>query len=115
MLELLGKNEVMRSLPPAEIDALIPYLQEFETSEGSYLFKQGEAGDALYLITSGSLGVFVRKEGDAEGDGTRVDGITHGQVVGEMARWAGACGMRPFWRRVTCRRSRLTVKTSSIL
>lgn len=89
MLELLGKNEVMRSLPPAEIDALIPYLQEFETSEGSYLFKQGEAGDALYLITSGSLGVFVRKEGDAEGDGTRVDGITHGQVVGEMALLGG--------------------------
>lgn len=89
MLELLGKNEVMRSLPPAEIDALIPYLQECETSEGSYLFKQGEAGDALYLITSGSLGVFVRKEGDAEGDGTRVDGITHGQVVGEMALLGG--------------------------
>lgn len=89
MLELLGKNEVMRSLPPAEIDALIPYLQEFETSEGSYLFKQGEAGDALYLITSGTLGVFVRKEGDAEGDGTRVDGITHGQVVGEMALLGG--------------------------
>lgn len=89
MLELLGKNEVMRSLPPAEIDALIPYLQEFETSEGSYLFKQGEAGDALYLITSGSLGVFVRKEGDAEGDGTRVDGISHGQVVGEMALLGG--------------------------
>lgn len=89
MLELLGKNEVMRSLPPSEIDALIPYLQEIETSAGSYLFKQGDEGDALYLITSGTLGVFVRKEGDAEGDGTRVDGVKHGQVVGEMALLGG--------------------------
>jgi CRP-like cAMP-binding protein len=53
------------------------------------LFKQGDEGDALYLITAGSLGVFVRKEGDTEGDGTRVDGIVQGQVVGEMALLGG--------------------------
>jgi len=88
-LEMLGKNEILRSLPPTEIDELIPYLQEIELSAGSYLFKQGEVGDALYLIISGTLGVYVRKEGDGEGDGTRVDGVKDGQVVGEMALLGG--------------------------
>ena len=89
MLEMLGKNEILRSLPPAEIDVLLPYLQQMEVAAGAHLFKQGEEGDALYLITEGTLGVFIRKDGATEGDGTRVDGISAGQVVGEMALLGG--------------------------
>lgn len=57
LLERLGKNAVLRSLPPSEIDSLLPYIREFTIDQGKTLFHQGEAGDAMYLIDSGRLGV----------------------------------------------------------
>jgi NTE family protein len=53
---------------------------------GTPLFHQGEPADAVYLVTSGCLGVFRHDEDDAaEGGPTLIAEITPGNIVGEMS------------------------------
>jgi CRP-like cAMP-binding protein len=88
LLERLGRNAVLRSLPPSEIDALLPYIRDFKLAAGDSLFKQGDEGDAMYLIDSGKLGVFINSEGQSEPK--RIAEIKDGDIVGEMALISGA-------------------------
>jgi len=53
---------------------------------GAPLFRQGEPADAVYLVTSGCLGVFRHDEGDAaEGGPPLIAEVTPGNIVGEMS------------------------------
>jgi NTE family protein len=53
---------------------------------GAPLFHQGEAADAVYLVTSGCLGVFRHDDDDvAEGGPALIAEITPGNIVGEMS------------------------------
>ncbi len=85
LLERLGKNAVLRSLPPSEIDSLLPYIREFTIDQGKTLFHQGEMGDAMYLIDSGRLGVFSTSQNGSENASHRIAEIQGGDIVGEMA------------------------------
>jgi predicted acylesterase/phospholipase RssA len=46
---------------------------------GEFLFRQGDAGDGLYVLRSGRLEVVLEPDGDV------VRELTHGAVVGELA------------------------------
>lgn len=53
---------------------------------GAPLFHQGESADAVYLVTSGCLGVFRHSDDDAvEGGPSLLAEITPGNIVGEMS------------------------------
>src|SRR3954471_16607892 len=53
---------------------------------GAPLFHQGEPADAVYLVTSGCLGVFRHDEDDvAEGGPALIAELTPGSIVGEMS------------------------------
>ena len=53
---------------------------------GTPLFHQGEPADAVYVVTSGCLGVFRHDEDDAaEGGPALIAEITPGNIVGEMS------------------------------
>ena len=53
---------------------------------GAPLFHQGEPADAVYLVTSGCLGVFRHDDDDAvEGGPALLAEITPGNIVGEMS------------------------------
>jgi len=53
---------------------------------GAPLFHQGEPADAVYVVTSGCLGVFRHDEDDAaEGGPALIAEITPGNIVGEMS------------------------------
>ena len=53
---------------------------------GAPLFRQGEPADAVYLVTSGCLGVFRHDDDDAaEGGPALIAEITPGNIVGEMS------------------------------
>lgn len=83
VLDRLAKNAIFRSLPPHEIHSIIPHLRHCEIDAGASLFKQGDIGDAMYLIDEGQLGVYIADE-----DGSKqkkVGEITDGDIVGEMA------------------------------
>ena len=83
VLDRLAQNAVLRSLPPHEVHALIPHLRDYEIEEGATLFKQGDEGDAMYLIDQGLLGVYIAMEDDPEPK--KIEEIGDGEIVGEMA------------------------------
>jgi len=84
LLDRLSKNAVIRSLPPSEIDHILPHVRDFKYESGQELFRQGQEPDALYIIDEGKLGVFVQ-HGHDTGAGTRIGEINAGDIVGEMA------------------------------
>jgi CRP-like cAMP-binding protein/di/tricarboxylate transporter len=76
----------------AEIDRvalaqLAAHLDPMEFQEGDTVCRQGEAGDCLYLLTSGRLGVHVH-EPDS-GASRRIDSLGPGDFFGEMALLTG--------------------------
>jgi CRP-like cAMP-binding protein len=58
------------------------YLEALALDEGAVLCREGEPGDALYLVSRGSLGVFRQRP---DGDEARLSTLATGDVAGEMA------------------------------
>lgn len=58
--ELLLQNPICSSLPPLHLDQVAARLTKQECAVGAEIVRQGEPGDALYLIESGAVGVFRR-------------------------------------------------------
>jgi|GEM_PF-1114493 len=83
VLDRLAQNAVLRSLPPREVHSMIPHLRDSELEAGTTLFKQGDPGDAMYLVEQGRLGVYLE---NADGSKPKKIGeICDGGIVGEMA------------------------------
>lgn len=70
----------------ASVAILLPLLEWRHLQAGEVLFRQGEAGDDLFLVVSGRLR--ATRRGDA-GEIVSVDEIMRGQSVGEMALLTG--------------------------
>jgi hypothetical protein len=65
----------------AALAVLWPRLRWVELAGGETLMRQGEAGDAMYLLVSGRLRAYL----SSEADGTHLVGeITRGELVGEI-------------------------------
>jgi NTE family protein len=69
-------------LEPAAIDLMRAHLSWVEVAGGETLMTQGEPGDAMYLLVSGRLRVYV---GQDDGSQRVVREVSRGQVVGEMS------------------------------
>ena len=76
VLPRLSKIDILRALPAEEIQEIIPWVEQLELPAGHCLMKQGERGDALYLIEEGS----ARVERSGVTDVAR---LGPGSVVGE--------------------------------
>lgn len=76
---LLGDGE--RAL----VDELAAQVRLVEIAGGQTLMREGETGDAMYLVVSGRLRAFV----DADGAPRHVGDATRGQVVGERSLYTG--------------------------
>jgi len=80
---LLGRIDLFKGLDRVTLAKLAAYLQPLSYKSGSVIFSQAEAGDALYLVASGSVGVYTKDtSGAAE---TRVKVLASGEPFGEMA------------------------------
>lgn len=75
---LLARAPLFSALDPDTREALATTLETVLVHGGEALFREGDRGDALYLVAAGCLGVFTR-------DGRAFAEIPVGQVVGEMA------------------------------
>ncbi len=78
VLDRLSRVDLLRALPPEEVQALVSSMQLVAIPGGQTVLSQGETGDALYLIESGN--VHVRR-----GAGPEVAELGPGDVFGEMA------------------------------
>jgi CRP-like cAMP-binding protein len=81
MVEHLSEVDVLRALPPSEIKSLIHHVHHREFSPGTVIFKEGDAGDSLYLIESGEAEVVRQgkviaqfKDGDSFGEMSLLSG-----------------------------------------
>ena len=85
--ELLTRVGLFAALGRVELAKLAAYLEPVDVAAGHEVFRQGEAGDSLYIVTEGVLGVFVAS---ADRRSTlRMGTLEPGDLFGEMALFTG--------------------------
>ncbi|MBU0928499.1 MAG: cyclic nucleotide-binding domain-containing protein [Spirochaetes bacterium] len=82
ILERLGSVDILRSLPPEQVQAIVPFVQLRSFAAGAPVFVQDGIGDSMYIIDSGSVSIeYV----DGSGLRSTVAELGPGQTFGEMA------------------------------
>lgn len=89
ILDKLSRVELLRNLPPEEVDALIPDIETLQMRAGTVVFREGQEPDGLYLIEKGEVDVVKGREIE-ESDGFRecedaIAVLGEGDAFGEMA------------------------------
>ncbi len=82
MLQAIGATALFGGLRAEVLASLLPHFEPIALAGGETLCRRGEPADAVYVVCSGSLGVFGRGHSDAE---ERLLGlVSSGQTVGEL-------------------------------
>ncbi|KAL3823217.1 hypothetical protein ACHAXA_003496 [Cyclostephanos tholiformis] len=76
----IGDSVLGDVLEPSELDAMALATQSDSFFKGDVIIRQGEKGDAFYIIKSGTIDVFIKDQGDEP-----VVRLTSGQFFGEKA------------------------------
>ena len=84
--EWLGRTVLFRELPPEDLAALAQAVKPEEHRRGSFVVKEGEPGDRLYVVLSGRLEV---RRDYAPGRSEPVAEMSEGDVFGEIALLQG--------------------------
>src|SRR5262245_61753135 len=79
--DLLSATVPFNVLDGDALDAILPHLRVIGLAAGETLFRQGDAADALFVLTEGRLDVLVGETGREQ----RVSTVTPGSCVGEIA------------------------------
>jgi len=80
--EELKKFPLFKSVELNELEALASMMQQQSFPQGAVLFEKDQPGDAMYLIRTGRIRVFLR---DPQGNEITFRHFGPGQVVGEFA------------------------------
>jgi CRP-like cAMP-binding protein len=80
-VELLRRTPLFCKVPPAKLKLLAFTSNRVKYSEGQVLFSQGDAGDAAYVVLTGTADVLV----NADGAQIKVAVVEPNSVVGEIA------------------------------
>ncbi len=93
LLARLARVDLLRSLPPEEMEEVLLCVQPVRVAAGETIFRRGEAGDALYLIDEGTVMVLDNAASPAShgaAAATALAYLTAGQSFGEIALLTGA-------------------------
>jgi CRP-like cAMP-binding protein/rhodanese-related sulfurtransferase len=84
--EVLTRSPVFGDLPKDALDAIAGAVESLVVSRNEIILRQGDPGDCLYIIRSGSVRIFRRSE-----EGLRLDISIKGpgETFGEMALLTG--------------------------
>lgn len=80
--EVLRQVYLFRELAPREMDTLITISKEKRVKKNEMIFKEGDVGDAFYLIVSGSVRISTLVPGVGE---EALTILKEGEYFGEMA------------------------------
>ncbi len=78
----LGRIGIFAGLPPAERDQVAGRMKRRTCRKGETLFREGDPGDELFLVLSGSMAVTVKPE---DGGEITLSEISAGGFLGEMS------------------------------
>jgi len=83
ILHRLSRVELMVNLPPEEARRIISHVKKCTFPKGTVIFRQGDLGDALYLIESGRVRIHAHltEHGEEVGVTTLGDGETFGEIA----------------------------------
>ncbi|MBI4408568.1 MAG: cyclic nucleotide-binding domain-containing protein [Gemmatimonadetes bacterium] len=82
VLKQLSRIDILRALPPEEVQAIVPFVQQVVYPVGATLIREGDVGDAMYFLEEGSAR--VQRSGVSA-----VWRVGAGSVVGEAALLTG--------------------------
>ncbi len=82
VLRRLSEIEILRTLPPEEVQELVSRVEQLDIPSGRCLMREGEPGDALFLIEKGTARV------ESAGSEAMIH-VGGGTVVGEAALLTG--------------------------
>ncbi|HWP81700.1 MAG TPA: cyclic nucleotide-binding domain-containing protein [Bacteroidota bacterium] len=85
VLSRLSKIDLVRSLPPEEMEDVLDCIEPVEVKAGEKVFRMGDVGDALYFIDDGQIDI-VSTNGEETSVIARLE---TGQSFGEMALLTG--------------------------
>jgi CRP-like cAMP-binding protein len=80
-VELLRRVPLFANVAPAKLKLLAFTSDRVSFREGQVLFRQGDAGDAAYVVLAGSADVLV----GADGEEIKVASLEPNSIVGEIA------------------------------
>ncbi len=86
LLEHMSRIDLIRALPPEDLQGLVPFIEARHYPAGQTIFKQGDPGDALYLIESGTVDMHRHS---SPLQPTAVLTLGPGEAFGEFALLAG--------------------------
>lgn len=81
-MNALAQSDVCRGLTDAEIRTIHALSEELPTEPAQVLFREGEVGDALFLVLAGELDVL---KADKSGKERSLATVGPGAVLGEMS------------------------------
>ncbi|MFA6455351.1 MAG: cyclic nucleotide-binding domain-containing protein [Bacteroidota bacterium] len=84
ILKRLANVELVRSLPPEEMQDVLLCVQPVQFKQGETIFQQGDDGNALYLIDSGTIDII-----SGNTDSKPLAQLVSGHSFGEMALLTG--------------------------
>src|SRR6516162_3821823 len=77
----LQQVPLFAELTADELHDLVTVMQPIELEPGQLLWRQGQAADALHLISGGRIGIYLRQPGGAE---VHLTTLGPGEVLGEL-------------------------------
>ncbi len=81
MNNFLSTVDIFSSLSPDELNKVEAYLSRVESEPDTVLFREGDTGDRLFIISSGRVGITVQS---SEGTELEVASFGAGECFGEM-------------------------------
>lgn len=85
--DLLRTMDIFEALPTQELETIAQLLRERRLAASEVLCRQGDPGDALFIVTGGRIRLSTT---DASGNEKGLSHFTDGQFFGEMSLLSGA-------------------------
>jgi CRP-like cAMP-binding protein len=89
-IKLLAASDLMRHLPAEQIEQILPCIHACQLKAGEILFKAGDPGDALYIVSRGKVEVLANGPLGSEAAGGVIAVLGQGNAFGEMSLLSGS-------------------------
>lgn len=86
LIALLAKCDLLRHLPPDDIEGVLPAIHSRRLGADEILFRAGDLGDALYIVARGAVDAL---SDEPAGGQKSIAQLVEGHAFGEMALLTG--------------------------